>query len=129
MNRSQSMTSAEYRALKAKGGKGKPYVPRAKLDDRSMDGIPFASKAELRRYVELKHLRSTGEVRYFLLQPTFHVLGVRVRADFQIFWTSGEVTYEDAKGSGGHPEHARRSERNRKQVWEAFGVEIEIVEQ
>jgi hypothetical protein len=89
--------------------------------------LTFASQAEAKRYTGLLALQRAGQVRYVLLQPTFHVAGVKVRADFQVFWTDGRVTYEDAKARGGHPEHRRRFKRNRTMVRNAYGVEIEEV--
>lgn len=104
-----------------------PWVRRSPAEDRTVGSVTFASKAEATRYVQLLQLEAAGQVLYVLLQPTFLVLGVKVRADFQVFWADGRVTYEDAKARGGHPEHWRRFERNRRQVREAYGVEIEEV--
>jgi hypothetical protein len=64
-----------------------------------LDGIKFPSKLEARRYAELQVLRAAGEVLFFLRQVPFHLPGgVTYRVDFQIFWTDGRVSFEDAKG-------------------------------
>jgi hypothetical protein len=50
-----------------------------------IDGIRFASKAEAKRYRELKLLEKAGEVRNIVLQPRFdlYVLNSTVRARLQ----------------------------------------------
>ncbi len=64
-----------------------------------LDGIKFPSKKEARRYEELKLLIKGGEVVFFLRQVPFYLSGgVKYICDFQIFWTNGTVTFEDAKG-------------------------------
>lgn len=63
------------------------------------DGIKFASKKEAKRYRELKVLRQSGEILFFLRQVPFHLVGnVKYLCDFMIFWTNGTVTIEDVKG-------------------------------
>lgn len=63
------------------------------------DGIKFASKAERKRYQELKVLKTGGEVIQFLRQVPFYLPGgVKYICDFQVFWANGEVTFEDVKG-------------------------------
>lgn len=64
-----------------------------------VDGIKFRSKAEARRYGELKLLRRAKEVKYFLMQVPFHLPGgVKYVCDFYVVWTDGKVTVEDVKG-------------------------------
>ena len=63
------------------------------------NGFKFDSKKEAKRYDELTLLMKTGEVVFFLRQVPFHLPGnVTYRVDFQIFWASGDVTFEDVKG-------------------------------
>ena len=63
------------------------------------DGIKFASKKERNRYLELKLLQKSGEVLFFLRQTPIHLSGgVKYICDYQIFWSHGEVTFEDVKG-------------------------------
>jgi len=69
-----------------------------------VEGIRFDSKLEADRYRELKLLRQSGEVLYFLRQVPFDAATrVVYRADFLVVWnrmgTAGEnVTVEDCKG-------------------------------
>lgn len=70
----------------------------------SIDGIRFASKAEARRYAQLKLLERAGEIENLELQPPFklHVNGKLVCtyiADFQ-YWDKGKAKsiVEDVKG-------------------------------
>lgn len=63
------------------------------------DGFKFASKKELRRYLELKMLRKASEVLFFQMQTPFHLTGgVKYICDFQVFWANGDITFEDVKG-------------------------------
>ena len=70
-----------------------------------VDNIRFASKAEARRYNELKILEASGEIAALEVQPRLkcEVKGVQVceyRADFA-YWTRGDNkqrVFEDVKG-------------------------------
>ena len=70
-----------------------------------VDGIRFASKAEARRYGELKILEASGVIAKLEVQPRLKcvVAGVKVceyRADFA-YWMRGasnERVFEDVKG-------------------------------
>lgn len=82
-----------------------------------VDGHRFASKAEARRYGELKLLQIAGEIQHLQLQPRFPlsvpcehpgaedldapiILGVYI-ADFQyldVMRPSGQTVVEDVKG-------------------------------
>jgi hypothetical protein len=62
-------------------------------------GIKFASKKELKRYQELELLQKYGEVLFFLRQIPIHLpAGTKYVLDYQVFWSNGEVTFEDVKG-------------------------------
>ena len=64
-----------------------------------LDGIKFSSNKEAKRYTELKILKSSSEVLFFLRQVPFHLPGnVRYVCDFMVFWNNGEITIEDVKG-------------------------------
>lgn len=68
--------------------------------ERTVDGIVFDSKAEARRYGELKMMQRAGKVEWFIRQPTFDLPGgVKYRADFLVVCDSGRVTVEDVKGA------------------------------
>lgn len=63
------------------------------------NGVTFSSKAEARYYDKLCLLQKAGEIVGFLRQPGFDCGGgVRYYADFQIFWSNGNVTFVDVKG-------------------------------
>lgn len=64
-----------------------------------VDNIVFPSMREARRYSDLKNLKLAGLVSHFLRQVPFYLPGgVTYRLDFLVFWTDGNITYEDTKG-------------------------------
>lgn len=68
-----------------------------------MDGIRFHSKAEARRYSELRLLERAGEITGLKLQERFDmiiegVLICRYHADFSYSDRSGQRIVEDVKG-------------------------------
>lgn len=66
-----------------------------------VDEIRFASKLEADRYRELKALKASGEVLWFLMQVPFIVApGVLYRADFLVLWNDRPPGFsvEDCKG-------------------------------
>lgn len=88
-----------------------------------VDGMRFDSKAEARRYGELKLLRHAGEVRWFIRQAPFHLPGgIRYVADFLIVWSDGRTSVEDVKGT-----MTRVSANKIKQVKALYGVDVQIV--
>lgn len=69
----------------------------------TIDSIRFASKAEGKRYVDLKRLERAGEIRALKLQPRYdlRVLGEKVCtyvADFCYLDKADELHVEDVKG-------------------------------
>jgi len=84
----------------------KPRRPNKYAAERvEVDGLPFDSKKEARRYGDLVLLRSSGEVVQFARQVSFP-LEVRTQAgamrryvaDFVVLWREGTLTIEDTKG-------------------------------
>jgi hypothetical protein len=87
-------------------------MPRNKYNARkvTIDDIEFDSKAEARRYGELKLLESAGEIRELVVHPRFELLcaedwngkhyrPVSFTPDFQYFEvSSGKTVVEDVKG-------------------------------
>lgn len=76
---------------------------------RTMDGITFDSKAEMKRYQELRMLERAGRVKDIELQPKYVLLapftyrkkkyrGITYRADFRYFDSSIGWVVEDVKG-------------------------------
>lgn len=63
------------------------------------DGIMFHSKRERNRYIELNLLKKAQQILFFLRQTPFHLPGnVKYLCDFVVFWTDGNITFEDVKG-------------------------------
>lgn len=88
-----------------------------------LDGLRFDSKAEARRYADLKLLQRAGEVVFFLRQVPFDLPGgVKYRVDYCIFWADGRVTFEDVKGMT-----TPMFTLKKKQVEALYPVEIEVV--
>lgn len=78
-------------------------------DKVSEDGIVFDSKAERRRYRELKLMEQAGEITNLRLQPEYELIpkytkngktvrAVKYRADFLYRDRQGHVIVEDVKG-------------------------------
>ena len=88
-----------------------------------LNGVRYASKKEARRAGELDLLKRGGEVVFYHRQPIFDLPGgVTYRPDFQIFWASGHVSYEDVKGV-----RTKDFIRNKKMVEALYPVKIEEV--
>ena len=87
------------------------------------DGIKFDSKLEGSYYTLLKALERSGNVVFFLRQVPFHLPGgTTYRVDFQVFWSSGDVTFDDVKGM-----MTKEFIRNKKQVEDLYPVEIRVI--
>jgi len=68
-----------------------------------VDGYVFASKAEARRYSELKLLEQAGEIDHLMLQPKYEIAINKKHicnyfADFQYRLHRGAYVVEDVKG-------------------------------
>lgn len=90
---------------------------------KEVDNISFDSKKEAKRYLELKALKESGEIHFFLTQVPFRLPGkIRYLVDFMIFWEDGKMSLEDCKGF-----MTPVSKNKIKQVEELYKVEINIV--
>lgn len=74
----------------------------SKKEDRTVDGIVFASKREAVRYCELKLIARCGQIQDLELQPEWKIvingqLVCKYVADFR-YVENGETVVEDAKG-------------------------------
>lgn len=70
----------------------------APKEDRTVDGIAFASKKEATRYAELKMLVRAGRISNLTIQPRFPLYaGIFYVADFQ-YIEDGLTIVEDVKG-------------------------------
>ncbi len=68
-------------------------------EERTVDGILFASKAEAKAYQELSFLQKSGAVKHIELQPVFKFpMGYEYRADFRVTYDDGTVEVIDVKG-------------------------------
>jgi len=86
------------------------FKPRSKYNATkvTIDGVTFASKAEGRRYAELKLLEKAGEITHLILQPKYAisarplllnpVIVAHYIGDFQYYRNDGELVVEDVKG-------------------------------
>lgn len=106
----------------------RPWMARARPEDRTEDGIVFASRAELRRYRELRLARLAGEVAWFVRQPLFDLGGVRYRADFLVVRRDGRVEVEEVKPPRAPEEVLRRWRRNAEQVRTLYGVDVKLIQ-
>ena len=90
------MSASEAKRLFAKGNVKPSKYRNIKQE---VDGHAFDSKAEARRYSELKLMKQAGEIKGFDLQPSFP-LGkkIRYRPDFIVCGKDGTVWVEDVKG-------------------------------
>jgi hypothetical protein len=108
-----TISIAEYSALRRKNKfNAKPTV---------VDNIRFASRAEARRYGELKLLEKAGEIHHLELQPRydFTVNGIYVgyyTADFKYLARNGLVV-EDVKSRATMTEAYRIRKKLMRAVW------------
>ena len=118
------VTEEEYaKMMLQKGEKFTPSIPkRSKYGSvvEECDNIKFQSKREAKYYRELKARVYTGEVKYFLRQVPFDLLGVKYRVDFMEVLTDGRIRYIDVKGF-----RTRGYINKRKQVMNLYPVVIE----
>jgi hypothetical protein len=124
-------TAEQYQQhLRDTGQVTDPITPPAKGNKYSavkteIDGHVFPSKAEARRYVDLKRLQDAGEITDLELQPKFPLIvnGKKVgrfTADFQYRDGDGATVIEDVKGFS-----RGEAYRLRKKLVEAcHGIEI-----
>ncbi|MCL2215428.1 MAG: DUF1064 domain-containing protein [Defluviitaleaceae bacterium] len=104
------VTPEQYRQLVKKATKPSKY----RNIKTEVDGINFDSRAEARRYGELKMLRQAGEIKGFMLQPSFTLPGgIRYRPDFMVCDMDGTVWVEDVKGM------ETKEFKIKKKLWEA----------
>ncbi len=95
------MSIEDYRKLQLQPCKGislgKPNKYRNTIT--IADGIKFDSKAEAKRFRELKLMQKSKDISGFGLQPSF-IIGpeIRYRPDFIVCDKSGKVWVEDVKG-------------------------------
>lgn len=94
------MTVDDYRKLNLHPERGPSTIKRKyKNVLTEVDGKTFDSKAEARRYRELKLLQQSGEISGFGEQPSFIIAkDIRYRPDFIVCDKSEKIWVEDVKG-------------------------------
>ena len=113
------MSQSEYKQLISKQATAKP----SKYGNvrTEIDGHTFDSKAEARRYSELKILQQCGEIKGFGLQPSFVLPGdIRYRPDFIVCGADGEIWVEDVKGM------ETKEFKIKKKLWDAHYPWLEL---
>ena len=98
---------------------------------RTVDGIVFASRREMNRYLALKMLEDIGEIRDLERQPRFEIAinGKRFcvyTADFRYVRRSGAVIIEDVKSSGTRKDTAYRLRKRAAEL--SYGITVVEVE-
>jgi len=96
------MSAQEYIEYKAAQAAKKP----GKYNNKWVmyDGINFQSAAERNRYIALKHLEASGEIKRFTRQRKFQfivneVLITSYTCDFVVYTNEGGIRVEDVKGT------------------------------
>ena len=97
----------------------------------TVDGIRFASKAEARRYGELRLLEKAGEITHLALQPRYHLhvysgMSVRYkigeyRADF-LYHDGIASVVEDVKGT-----ETALFKWKRKHFEAEYGIKLRVI--
>jgi hypothetical protein len=95
-----------------------------------IDGRIFDSKAESRRYLQLRQLEDDGRISQLKLQPRFPLVvnGQKIAdyvADFSFVDENGKATVEDVKSG---PTKTASYRLKRKLVKALYGIEIVEVE-
>ena len=114
------VSQEEYRRMLAKNKKPSKFG-NVKTE---IDGHTFDSKAEARRYSELKMLAAADEIMGFGLQPSFVLPGsIRYRPDFIVCGKDGTVWVEDVKG------YETKDFKLKKKLWDSHykWLELKIV--
>jgi len=121
------MTSAEYAetvAAKMKARRSRYAV--SPKSERTWDGVTFASKREMLRYIFLKGREARGEISRLERQPTFPVVinGTKFTtytADFK-YLLGDEIFIEDVKSSGTAKDDAYRLRKRAAELF--YGIKV-----
>lgn len=121
------MTIQEYQKLIGEKSKGRKYgnIPT------ELDGIRFDSKAEARRYAELKMYQTGGVISNLQRQVRFQLTVNNVKcgvyiADFCYTDTAGSFVVEDVKG--GKATQTPLYRLKKKLMFAIYGYEIKEVQ-
>jgi hypothetical protein len=103
-------------------GKKKSRFPVAPPEQRTLDGILFASKGEMMRYAKLRQMQRAGMITNIELQPRYDIPingehFCTYTADFRYtVVASGEVVVEDFKSSGTRQDAAYKQRKKAAQL-------------
>lgn len=125
-----ALRAKDVRGLKGvdlTGFQKKGRYPVVEKSRRTMDGIVFASLAEMKRYGVLKLGQRAGMVRDLKTQPAFPVLiegkaFCTYTADFSYFDERGAFVVEDVKSSGTQKDAAYLLRKKAAELFYGFTV-------
>ena len=105
----------------------RPRFQVAPVEQRTMDGIVFASKREMKRYAELKLLERAGDIHRLDLQPEYEVFidgrhFCTYTADFRYITTDLEIVVEDVKSTGTAKDAAYRLRKKAAELY--YGMKV-----
>jgi len=117
----QRISVEEYRTRLAAGSK---RTRKSKHNNTKVecDGHTFDSKAEMRRYLDLRILQRAGKIRDLVLQPSYSIDTGIYTADFRyVDAERRRIVVEDVKG------HATDACKLRLKLMAKLGVLVELV--
>ena len=99
------------------------------VEGRTLGGIVFASKKEMKRYAELRLLERAGEVQDLELQPEFRVSingehYCTYTADFA-YTEKGERVIEELKSTGTAKDAAYRLRKKAAELF--YGIKVKVI--
>ena len=99
------------------------------IEERTLGGVVFASKKEMKRYAELRLLERAGEIRGLELQPEFRVSindqhFCTYTADFA-YTEKGERIIEELKSTGTAKDAAYRLRKKAAELF--YGIKVKVI--
>ena len=99
------------------------------VEERTFNGMVFASKKEMKRYAELRLLERAGEVQDLELQPEFRVSindqhFCTYTADFA-YTEKGQRVIEELKSTGTAKDAAYRLRKKAAELF--YGIKVKVI--
>ena len=99
------------------------------VEERTLGGIVFASKKEMKRYAELRLLERAGEIQGLELQPEFRVSingehYCTYTADFA-YTEKGERIIEELKSTGTAKDAAYKLRKKAAELF--YGIKVKVI--
>ena len=99
------------------------------VEERTLGGVVFASKKEMKRYAELRLLERAGEVQDLELQPEFRVSingehFCTYTADFS-YIEKGQRVIEELKSTGTAKDAAYRLRKKAAELF--YGIKVKVI--